>query len=113
MLDSEITINDTKLKTGSNFLGILNDIKRRPEDAAIELGVSLELIHSIIKGKSELPSDLVEKATKVWPVNKRDFFVIEDDCPDGIKLMTSADSKNLNVQWNVLVNHIMNIVILQ
>ena len=93
MLDSEITINDTKLKTGSNFLGILNDIKRRPEDAAIELGVSLELIHSIIKGKSELPSDLVEKATKVWPVNKRDFFVIEDDCPDGIKLMTSADSK--------------------
>ena len=93
MLDSEITKNDIKLKTGSNFLGILNDIKRRPEDAANELDVSLELIHSIIKGQSELPSDLVEKATKVWPVNKRDFFVIEDDCPDGIKLMTSADSE--------------------
>jgi methylphosphonate synthase len=93
MLDSEIIPNDTKLKTGSNFLGILNDIKRRPEDAAIELDVSLELINSIINGQSELPSDLVEKATKVWPVNKRDFFVIEDDCPNGIKLMTSADSE--------------------
>ena len=93
MLDSEITTNDIKLKTGSNFLGILNDIKRRPEDAAKELDVSLELIYSIINGQSELPSELVEKATKVWPVNKRDFFVIEDDCADGIKLMTAADSE--------------------
>ena len=79
------TKNNIRIKTGSNFLGILNDIKRRPEDAAKELDVSLELIYSIINGQSELPSELVEKATKVWPVNKRDFFVIEDDCADGIK----------------------------
>ena len=26
-------------KSGQTFLGILNDIKRRPEDAALELGV--------------------------------------------------------------------------
>ena len=28
------------IKSGQNFLGILNDIKRRPEDAANELGIS-------------------------------------------------------------------------
>jgi len=88
MQQSEINNrNDLRIKTGSNFLGILNDIKRRPEDAANELGVSLELITSIIDGTAELSADLVEKATKIWPVNKRDFYVIEDDCPDGIKII--------------------------
>tara|TARA_B110000014_G_scaffold55285_1_gene37349 strand:+ start:19860 stop:21221 length:1362 start_codon:yes stop_codon:yes gene_type:complete len=91
MLDSEI--NTAMLRMGNNFLGILNDIKRRPEDAAIELGVSEELISSIIEGRSELPSDLVDKAVKIWPVNKRDFYIIEDDCPDGIKLMSANDSE--------------------
>ncbi|MBL76901.1 MAG: hypothetical protein CL763_08275 [Chloroflexi bacterium] len=91
MLDSEI--NTTMLRLGNNFLGILNDIKRRPEDAATELGVSEELIFSIIEGRSELPSDLVDKAVKIWPVNKRDFYIIEDDCPDGIKLMSASDSE--------------------
>ena len=53
MLETNITNTDfTRLKIGSNFLGILNDIKRRPEDAAKELGVSKELIFSIIDGKS-------------------------------------------------------------
>jgi len=88
------TKNNIRIKTGSNFLGILNDIKRRPEDAAKELNVSLELINSIISGKSDLPPELVEKAVNVWPVNKRDFFVMEDDCPNGIKLMTAIDSEN-------------------
>jgi len=34
MFDSETTVNQNNLKTGSNFLGILNIIKRRHEDAA-------------------------------------------------------------------------------
>lgn len=38
-------------RIGSNFLGILNDLKRRPKDAAEELGVSLAEINSIIEGK--------------------------------------------------------------
>ena len=94
MLESNITnTNDSRLKIGSNFLGILNDIKRRPEDAADELDVSSELIFSIIEGKTDLPNELVEKAIKIWPVNKRDFFVIEDDCPKGIKIMSASDSE--------------------
>ena len=81
------------IKSGKNFLGILNDIKRRPEDAAKELEVSLETIKLIIDGKKSLPHDLVEKATKIWPVNARDFYVIDDDCPLGIKMMKSEESK--------------------
>ena len=81
------------IKSGKNFLGILNDIKRRPEDAAKELEVSVETIKLIIDGKKSLSHDLVEKATKIWPVNARDFYVIDDDCPLGVKMMRSEESK--------------------
>jgi len=93
MLDSNSATLRSRLKTGSNFLGILNDIKRRPEDAARELDISSELIFSIIEGRSDLPVELIDKAIKLWPVNKRDFFVIDDDCLNGIKVMTAADSE--------------------
>ena len=81
------------IKSGQNFLGILNDIKRRPEDAAKELEVSLDEINSILSGKKELSADIVAKATKIWPVNARDFYIIHDDCPQGIKIMRSEESK--------------------
>jgi methylphosphonate synthase len=81
------------LKSGKNFLGILNDIKRRPEDAASELGVSIEQIESIISGTLELTDEIITKATKIWPVNKRDFYVFEDDCPDGVLIMSETDSQ--------------------
>ena len=80
-------------RIGSNFLGILNDLKRRPEDAAKELGVSLAEINSVIEGKQELSFDLVSKAIKIWPVNTRDFFIVRDDCETGIKIMTATESK--------------------
>ncbi len=76
------------IKSGKNFLGILNDIKRRPEDAARELKVSLDEINSILAGEKELPGYIVDKATKIWPVNARDFYIIHDDCPQGIKIMS-------------------------
>ena len=44
-------------KSGQTFLGILNDIKRRPEDAALELGVTTNEINSIINGE-KLPKIL-------------------------------------------------------
>ena len=93
MLDTTLSDDFSRLKSGSNFLGILNDIKRRPEDAAEELGISLETITAIIEGKSDLSYEIIERATKIWPVNKRDFFIIEDDCPQGIKIMTAQNSE--------------------
>ena len=46
-------------KVGKNFLGILNDLKRRPEDAAKELGIPLEQIQAIIDGKKLLSSEII------------------------------------------------------
>jgi len=81
------------IKSGQNFLGILNDIKRRPEDAAKELNISLDEINAIISGKKALSQEIVEKAARIWPVNTRDFFIIRDDCPIGVKIMTAEESK--------------------
>ena len=78
---------------GRNFLGILNDLKRRPEDASKELGVSLEQINEILEGKIPISYDLVQKATEIWPVNSRDFYLVHDDCPSGVKTMTSEESE--------------------
>ena len=79
-------------RIGSNFLGILNDIKRRPSDAAKELEISKEEIENIINGESRLSSEIISKAIKIWPVNARDFYVMHDDCPNGLKIMRCEDS---------------------
>ena len=90
------SVSDTKnpelIRFGNYFLGILNDLKRRPEDAANELNVPLEEITDIIEGKKEITSEIISRAVKIWPVNYRDFFLIRDDCPDGIKIMRNEDS---------------------
>ena len=80
------------IRSGNNFLGILNDIKRRPEDAARELDVSIDEINSIISGKKKISTELIERAVKIWPVNERDFHIIFDDCPTGVLTMTSSES---------------------
>lgn len=56
------------------------------------LGVSLEEINSIISGKKPISQELINKATKIWPVNTRDFHIIHDDCPLGIKIMQAEES---------------------
>ena len=66
-------------RIGLNFLSILNDIKRRPEDAAEELGVPTEEINQIIAGEKELSFEIVNRAIEIWPLNARDFFLINDD----------------------------------
>jgi len=89
---SSVSSNHSK-KIGKNFLGILNDLKRRPEDAATELGISSEEITQIIDGKKILSQEIIEKAVKIWPVNMSDFYIIYDDTPTGVKLMSAKESK--------------------
>tara|TARA_Y100000310_G_scaffold344355_1_gene456701 strand:- start:3986 stop:5350 length:1365 start_codon:yes stop_codon:yes gene_type:complete len=80
-------------RIGQNFLSILNDIKRRPEDAAKELGISTNEVNEIIQGKRELTFDIVKRAIEIWPLNARDFFLITDDSPNGVKIMRSEQSE--------------------
>ena len=95
MAKETITMNGNSdlHRSGINFLGILNDLKRRPEDAAKELGVSLEEIMSVIKGERELSHDIIKRATEIWPINIADFYLIHDDCPNGVKIMRAEHSK--------------------
>jgi transcriptional regulator with XRE-family HTH domain len=93
MEKESILINNELVKSGKNFLGILNDIKRRPEDASRELQIPIEEIHAMIEGKKPLSQELIKMATKIWPVNARDFYVIQDDCPLGVKIMRSKESE--------------------
>ena len=93
-LENTIGIDTESKRIGSNFLGILNDLKRRPEDAARELGVDLDLINKIISGEMELPNEVVKQAIKIWPVNERDFYIIFDDYITGAKIMRSEQSES-------------------
>ena len=94
MQTEEIDVKKIELiKSGRNFLGILNDIKRRPEDAADELNIPLEKIQSILNGEIRLTEEIIDIAVEVWPVNRRDFYIVEDDCPEGIKIMSAEDSE--------------------
>ena len=74
------------------FRKILNDLKRRPEDAAKDLGVEKNVIEEILKNKEISDLSLIEKAVKVWPVNYSDFFYTEDDNSNGYKIFKVADA---------------------
>ena len=84
--------NPELVRFGHYFIGLINDLKRRPEDAAKELGISVDDITDIIEGRKEISSEIITRAKKIWPVSTRDFYLIEDDCPNGIKIMRVGDS---------------------
>ncbi|MDA2932858.1 XRE family transcriptional regulator [Acidobacteria bacterium AH-259-D05] len=79
-------------RMGNNFRGILNDLKRNPKAAAEELGVTEKQIEACFSGEEELPHELIKKAVEIWPVNERDFYVVHDDAPDGVRIMRSSES---------------------
>ena len=79
-------------KSAHNLRGLLNDLKRRPEDAAKELGFDIEDLEDYLSGTKPISSEFIQVACDKWPINERDFFVIKDDCPSGLKIMRSSDS---------------------
>ena len=86
--------NDAELKKSAhNLRGLLNDLKRRPEDAAKELSFDIEDLEDFLSGTKPVSSEFIQAACDKWPINERDFFVIKDDCPSGLKIMRSSDSK--------------------
>ena len=74
------------------FIKILNDLKRRPIDAAKDLGISLKEIYKIINDKNYLSHTIIVKACKVWPVNPSDFFGIKDDTKNDYKILRKKNS---------------------
>src|SRR3989344_6705035 len=86
-------MDETAIREGKNLRGILNDLKRRPEDAANELGIPLERLHAVINGNNRLTEDIIAKACQIWPLSKRDFFLLEDDTVSGVKIFRREDSE--------------------
>ena len=84
----------SKNKFNYKFKKILNDLKRRPEDAASELGLTKKKIDEILNGKRKLKFDLIEKAVKKWPVNYNEFFSVEDDTKNGYKIFKGKASNS-------------------
>ena len=80
-------------KSGSNLRGLLNDLKRRPEDAAQELNFPLDELKKYLDGEKVISSEFISLACKKWPVNERDFFVVKDDTEYGYKKMSAKTSK--------------------
>lgn len=74
------------------FRKILNDLKRRPVDAAKDLNVSEKKINKILKNKEITDLSIIEKAVKVWPVNYSDFFYTEDDTKNNYKIFRISQS---------------------
>ncbi len=83
---------NTHSRSASLLRGILNDFKRRPEDAARELDLPNEDIDDVLAGTKPLDAGLIEKLCQAWPVNPRDFAIIHDDAPSGVKVMSAAES---------------------
>ena len=77
----------------TKFRKILNDIKRRPEDAALDLEISKKEIDEYLEGKKKIPFSLVIKAVKIWSINYSEFFEIQDDAHNGFKKMSKNESE--------------------
>jgi methylphosphonate synthase len=76
------------------FRKILNDLKRRPEDAARELNIASKEINKMLNGELDPDFRLLKKATEIWPINLNDFFGIEDDTINNYKIFTNTESNN-------------------
>lgn len=80
-------------RAGAHLRTTINDLKRRPEDAARDLGISLDEMNSLLAGEKPLSAELRGRAAKAWGcVNERDLLLIGDDAPDGVKIMRAEES---------------------
>src|SRR5687768_4493696 len=80
-------------RQGANFLSLINDLKRNREAAAQDLGIPVELVERIISGESDIPQAVLDRAVAMWPVNRRDFMIVEDDAPEGVMVMRQEASQ--------------------
>lgn len=81
-----------KYLSSLKFRKVLNDLKRRPADAAKDLNISEKKINNILNGKEDLDMVLINKAISIWPINHSDLFPIIDDTTSGYKKFNKKNS---------------------
>jgi len=53
---------------------ILNDLKRRPEDAAADLNMSIANLKKLLTGEKALDEKIVRQITSIWPIRIEDLI---------------------------------------
>src|SRR3989338_6329310 len=86
--------NSELIRSGRNLRGLLNDLKRDVPTAAKELGISEQELNSYIAGEMIIPLLLINKAVEIWPLNIRDFFILEDDTSNGMLFFSKEKSES-------------------
>jgi len=86
--------NSELIRSGRNLRGLLNDLKRDVPTAAKELDISEQELNSYIAGEMIIPMLLINKAVEIWPLNIRDFFILEDDTSNGMLFFSKEKSES-------------------
>ena len=79
---------------GSRIRSELNDLKRTPESAAVELNFEISELNKILDGASSKKeiNAFINKMGDFYPIDTSDLYIPEDDCSYGIKIMKGKDS---------------------
>ena len=87
---------------GSRIRSELNDLKRTAESAAFELNFDESELKKILDGRSSRKeiNKLINKMGDVYPIDISDLYILEDDCSNGVKIMTGKDSSKTGRIFN-------------
>ncbi len=72
---------------------VINDLKRRPQDAAKDLKIGSIIFNQYLNGKKRIDEKFVKRALKVWPVNISDFINYNYHKSSSYRIMRVKDSK--------------------
>jgi methylphosphonate synthase len=80
---------------GARILGEANDLKRTPEALAAELGISFDVVESVIAGRAGLEAarDVLRAMAESYPISLADVWLDADDTDHGVRIMTASESK--------------------
>lgn len=79
---------------GSRILSEANDLKRTVTALAQEIEIDEQKLKDIVQGKCDLSEtqDVIERMGRIYPINRSDLYLDEDDCVNGIRIITNDQS---------------------
>ena len=82
--------------SGLRLRQILNDLKRRPEDAAKELKMPISQFNKLLNGEDPLTEKLVRQITSIWPIKLVDIINPFYDSEPSYKIMKASSSAKIS-----------------
>tara|TARA_B100001123_G_scaffold403728_1_gene492479 strand:- start:1018 stop:2148 length:1131 start_codon:yes stop_codon:yes gene_type:complete len=88
----KLFLKSESVYSGLRLRQILNDLKRRPEDAAKELNINLKNFKKILNGKKIINEKLVKKISSKYPIKISDLVNPYFDIGNDYKIMHASES---------------------